>query len=152
MVVFACPCGHKGDDEYVTKKLALWLQGCGVTQVTDVCDQEGALRTMVQEMLENMKLSDRWVGAIPERNAMGESESSGKAKRAVRHVEDMVRCHKAHLEDPIGKFIPAQHPIISWLVEYVAVPISKYHLTPDGTTCYQNVHGQKAHERLAQVG
>ena len=152
MVVFACPCEHKGDDEYVTKRMALWLQGCGVSQFTYMCDQEGALRTMMQGMLANMKASDSWVGAIPEHSAVGESQSNGTAERAVRHVEDMVRCHKAHLEHCIGKTIPVHHPVVSWLVEYVAVLISKYHLTADGTTGYQNLHGQIANERLTQFG
>ena len=103
MAVFACPCKHKGDDDYVTKRLALWLQGCGVSNFTYMCEQEGALRTMVQGMLLNMRVEDKWVGAIPEHSAVEESQSNGKAERAVRHVEDMVRCHKAHLEHSIGK-------------------------------------------------
>ena len=79
------------------------------------------MRTMVQGMLGNMRLEDKWVGAIPEHSAVGESQSNGKAERAVRHVEDLVRCHKAHLEDSLGKTIPVHHPVISWLIEYVAV-------------------------------
>ena len=125
MAVFACPCEHNIDDDSVTKRLARWLQGCGVSSFTYMCDQEGALRTMIQGMLVNMRAEDKWVGDVPEHNAVGESQSNGKAERAVRHVEDLVRCHKAHLEHSIGNSIPVHHPVIAWLVETVAVLISK---------------------------
>ena len=63
-----------------------------------------------------------------------------------------MRTLPGEVEDRIGTALKPDHPVIAWLVEYVAALISKHHMTSDGTTAYQNLHGQIASERLAQFG
>ena len=151
-VIFACPCDEKGPDSYVTARFASWVRQCGITQCTYMCDQESALRTMMTATVDQLKVTAEWVGAIPENSAVGESQSNGKAERAIREVEGMVRCFKAELEHRVKVRFPVRHPVMQWLVEYMGVLLSKYHLLKDNTTPYQSLHGQRAQEKIAYFG
>ena len=147
--VFAVPCANKGVDPYVTSRLSKWLLNSGVTEMTHMCDQESALATMIDDVLERIKASGMWVGAVPEHSAVGSSQSNGRAERSVQMVEDMVRCFKGELEARINARIPSEHAILKWLVEYVSVVLTKYHINDDNTTAYEALHGHRADEKLA---
>ena len=147
-VICACPCDEKGPDSYVTARLASWIRQCGVTQCTYTCDQESALRTMMTATVDQLKITTTWVGAIPKNSAVGESQSNGKAERAVREIEGTVRCFKAELEHRAKIRFPVRHPVIQWLVEYMGVLLSKYHLLKDNAAPYEALHGQRAQENI----
>ena len=85
--MFGCPCYKKGSDDHVVARLASFLRACGVSNLTFMCDQEGALRTMMQGALEVTRGRGEWVGAIPENSPVGESASNGRAERAVQKFE-----------------------------------------------------------------
>ena len=63
--LFAVPCDHKGPDPYVTRRLAGFLRSCGMLSFTFMSDQEGAIRTMVDEAVRLTKGRSEWVGAVP---------------------------------------------------------------------------------------
>ena len=50
--IVAIPCDVKGPDEYATSRLVVFLKASGVDQLVYMCDQEGALRTMIETSLE----------------------------------------------------------------------------------------------------
>ena len=54
--------------------------------------------------------------AVPEHSAVGESQSNGVAKRNVQNIEDLLRTHKAALEDSLKVRIPSNHTVIPWLI------------------------------------
>ena len=90
--------------------------------------------------------------AVPEESMPGESRSNGLAERAVQSIEDKLRTTKTALEDRISSNIPCSHPIMAWMVEYVALLVAKYQPGEDGLTGYARLHGQNARERLPEFG
>ena len=108
------------------------------------------MRTMVEEATEVSKGRGEWIGPIPQNSPVGESQSNGRAERAVQHVEDQVRVMLADLEDRVKVKFKPHSPSLAWLVEYAAVTINKHH-THDSTgqTAYKFLHGKDAEEKLA---
>ena len=104
---------------------------------------------MVKDALRHLKATGSWVGAVPERSAVGESKSNGRTEMSVQQVEDLVRCFKAELEHNIRAKIVVEHAVLKWLVECVSIILTKYHLQDDGRTAYEALHGHKASEKLA---
>ena len=52
-----------------------------------------------------------------------------------------------------GATISNGHPVLAWLVEYVAVLINKYHVAEgESESAYQKLHGNDPSERLAYFG
>ena len=147
--LFAVPCDTKGNDPYVTARLASFLEQSGVHQMTYMCDQEKPLDAMIKHMLMHLNITGEWVGAVPERSAVGESQSNGRAEKSVQQIEDHIRCLKGELEHRIQSRIPSDHAVLKWLVEYSSVILLKYHLQDNGMTAYEYVHGHRAGEKLA---
>ena len=113
-------------------------------------DQEGSIRTMIDEAIQLTKGRGEWVGAIPESSAVGESQSNGRAERAVQAVEGQVRALWGEHEHRVDHQFKPKDAILSWLLEYAAVLLNKYHPNEaTGLTAYQSLHGQPANERLA---
>ena len=92
-------------------------------------------------------------GAVPETSAVGESQSNGRAERSVQHLEDHMRTLLAELEDRLNCQLKSDSPVLSWLIEYSATLINKYHVHEStNSTAYQALHGHAASERLAYFG
>ena len=64
--LFTAPCSTKGADPHATARLANFFRACGVSQASVMCDQEGAIRTMLNDDLEVSKARGEWVGAVSE--------------------------------------------------------------------------------------
>ena len=160
--VFAVACPKKGPDQYVTRRLAGFLRQCGINRMnymrnfdrmTWMSDQEPAIRAMFVEAMEVVKASGEYLGAVPEVSAVGESQSNSRAERTVQQVEDQIRTLLAELEAHVGMKISCQHPILTWLVEYAATLLNKYHVNNDeGKTAYELLHGHDVDEKLAIFG
>ena len=99
-----------------------------------------------------LKVTGTYVSPVPETSAVGESQSNGRAERAVQAVEDQIRTMKGALEHRIAARIPSQHPVLKWLTAYAAILLSKYAVHSNGKTSYQELHGKKAKEKLAEFG
>ena len=108
---------------------------------------------MVDEAIHLTQGRGEWVGAVPENSAVGESQTNGRAERAVQRVEDQLRTFLGELESRLGYQLKSNAPILSWLVEYVAVVLNKYHINDStGLTAYKDLHGADASERRAYIG
>ena len=59
---------------------------------------------------------------------------------------------KAALEDRIEASIPCNHAVISWMIEYAAMMVTKYLPGEDCLTGYGRLHGQNPKERLPEDG
>ena len=81
---------------------------------------------------------------VPEHSAVGESQSNGKAERAVQQAEDQVRTAKSALESRIGAKIPSSLPIARWTVEHAIDIHNKYTVSFTMISPYEELHGQKA--------
>ena len=118
--IFAVPCYQKGADDFVIRRLAAFLRASGVTNFSFMSDQEGAVRTMVDAAVTLTQGTGERVGAVPENSAVGESQSNGRAERAVQRLEDHVRTFLGELEERLGVQLKPNSPVLSWLVEYAA--------------------------------
>lgn len=106
---------------------------------------------MIDEAIRLTTARGEWVGAVPEVSAVGESQSNGREERAVQRLEDHVRTILGELEGRLNQQLKPSHPVLSWLVEYAAVLLNKYHVHESiGVTSYQYLHGGQANsERFA---
>ena len=84
---------------------------------------------------------------MPEKSAVGESQSNSRAERAVQQIEDLVRTYKSAAESRMGTKLPSNHPLIHWIVEHAARTCNKYAVTPEGVTPYAYLHGKKPKEK-----
>ena len=90
--------------------------------------------------------------AVPEHSALGESQSNGVAERNVQKFEDLLRTHKAALEDNLKVRIPSNHLRIPRLIEHVAMLKNKYSINADGKTPYEHMHGRKCNAKIVEFG
>ena len=97
--IFATPFDSKGPDAHCTARLASFVHACGVQQMSYTCDQEGAVRTCMQEALEVAKGRAEWISAVPENSPA----SNGRAERSVQRFEDQLRALLGQLESRIGR-------------------------------------------------
>ena len=67
-------------------------------------------------------------------------------------MEGQVRTLKHALEERIQRRIPSTHPVMKWLVQYASTLLNKYTIHEDNATAYQQLHGKRASERLADFG
>ena len=149
---FAIPCDVKGPDEYAIHRCVTFIRACGLARCVYMCDQEAAMGACLTTAFDQLKIDAEWGGAVPERSAVGESQSNGRAEKAVQTVEDQLRTLKFALEDHIGAQIPSTHPVTMWLAEYTGVLLTKYSVDSDGTTPYEHLHGQRVRERIVEFG
>ena len=170
--IFACPVDIKGRDPVAIARLADFIKSNGLTKFVYKCDQERSLDAlsdaaiektlMVQLVEEAAQRSGKSAApvdgddvriAAPENSAVGESQSNGKAERAVQTVEDQIRTVKLALEARIGARIPCNHPIMHWVVIHCADILNKYTLNKSsGMSPYEETHGQRPPERRAELG
>ena len=131
---FGCVVDVKGPDPYAVARLSDFIREAGLTKFVYKCDQESSVRAlgdtharsevnehiqqMIDEAAKRAGRSAQYVNSddariiVPEHSAVGESQSNGKAERAVQQVEDQVRTIKSALESRIGAKIPSSHPVV----------------------------------------
>jgi hypothetical protein len=57
---------------------------------------------------------------------------------------------KMALERKVGRKIPSEHPLITWLVEHVADVLNKYNVGKDGRTPYERIRGKRYHGEMVE--
>ena len=90
--------------------------------------------------------------AVAEHSHVGDSPSNGMAERAVQTLVDHVRTLKLAFESKIGRRLPAEHPLMAWLVEHASFLLNKYSPGTDGHTAYGRLHGREVKDRIARCG
>ena len=79
--------------------------------------------------------------AVPELTHPGESASNGLAERSVRTLEEQLKTLRTALEARLQNPVPAEHPVLCWMVEHAAYILNKYQPLPDGSTAVAKLHG-----------
>ena len=140
-------CGHTvhckgvGSDRYAVEKNKRYVLWLGYSKVTLKSDNERAILALMRGALRSVKVDvvDQAAGAHPPNC---DSKSSGSVENAVELVQGMVRPAKAALEDRIKQRIPAEHPLMAWLVECAAwVPTVRLR-GEDGRSAYERIRGK----------
>ena len=101
---------------------------------------------------EHPRAVDQSAVAVPEHSHPGESQTNGLAERAVQELVDHVRVFKLALEANINARIPAEHPILAWIVEHAAYLLNRCVLGTDGRTAWGRLHGKESTEKICQFG
>ena len=87
---------------------------------------------------------------VPEWSPVGDSQSNGRAERAVQAVEEQTRVLKLSLERRIGGSVPADHPVVTWLVRHSADVLTKLERKKNGRTAYEMIKGRAYHGELVE--
>jgi hypothetical protein len=80
---------------------------------------------------------------IVENSPVGASASNGVIERGIQSVQGQVRIIRLALERRYGASIPAEHPLMAWAVEFVAVVLNRVEIGHDGRTAYQRLQGKR---------
>ena len=68
------------------------------------------------------------------------------AEQAAQALKGILRTHVLALETRLGCRFPADHPMLSWMVEASADLITKHNRGPDGRTPHERLTGKPVKE------
>ena len=152
--VFACVVDSKGADDYATRRMCDIIKESGHANFVYKSDKEHSIIALIDEAVRRPGRAGRHVPpdvpvrrGVLENIAVGESQSNGRAERAVQTVEDLLRTHKLSLESKIKARLPSNHPVLRWLVEHTADILTKYTINSTAQSPCEELHGRKARER-----
>ena len=120
--------------------------GLGHERIQLKTDQEPAIVT-VQRTIQELR-----PGIIPTNSPVGESECNGRIENTIRRVQEKIRARRHQVEQGMKEKIPDEAPIMSWLVRWVAEPVSKYSPRDDGRTLYERVRFESCAVPLVPFG
>ena len=69
----------------------------------------------------------------------------------VQLVRGLFRAFKLCAEARIGKFIPVNHAIVSWLLEHTALILNVKQKGADGFTSWERLRGRPFNQRLLSI-
>ena len=85
------------------------------------CDQENPIVGVQRRVVQ-----DRRAPRTPQRSAIEEFKSNGAVENAVKRVQCQLRTLKLAVEKHIKKKITGEHPVVAWLLEWVATVLIRY--------------------------
>ena len=156
--VFACVVDAKGTNEHAVRRMCDFIKESGLTKFVYKSDKESSIIALMDEAIRKSGRAghhmpeDVPVLGVPENSAVGESQSNGRAERAVQTVEDLLRTHKLALESKVKARAPSDHAVLRWLVEHVADILTKYTINSTGQSPYEKLHGRKVKEKRVEFG
>ena len=109
-------------------------------------DGEPALKALREQVLRRMD-----GGGLAAQPVAHEHESNGSVENGVKR-KGLFRVYLIALEKKISSHIPIDHPILSWLVEFVGDILTKYLQGADGKTAYERLFGKKIREEHLEFG
>ena len=126
----------KGCDEFAAKRMMAFLREIGADKghITMKSDQEPAIVAVLNE------ISRHRAGAgggrtVIEHSPVGDSKGNGVIERGIKSVEGQIRVARSALEARLKAKIDVDHAVMTWLIEYVALTLSRYEVGRDGRRC-----------------
>ena len=152
--VFAHVVPQKGDDEeHYCAKLAVddigWLGHTKVIVKTDNERSVVALKHRVAKMLKEWKAMENVQTESP---AAYESQSNGGIEVGVKIVRGLFRTLKLCLEARLGKYVPADHALVPWLLQHTCTLLNAKSRGSDGLTCWERIKGRQFNQLLLSFG
>ena len=128
-------------NDFAAKRIWAFLRELGLEHADLVLrsDKELAIVDLLNEVSRKRGPAKSFL----EQSSVGESQSNGMIERGI---EGQIRVLKDALETRIRNQITADHPVLSWLVEFEAVLVIRYEAGHDGKTPYERLRGK--HSRL----
>ena len=124
------------------------LDQLGYRELVMKCDQENNIKALVEVIRETWRLGDITVEMPP----VGEKPANGAIEKAVQSLEGMVRTIKLALECKIRTKIPADHPVLTWMVEHSGLLLRRYRVCEDGRTAFEKMRGRRVNRSMAAFG
>ena len=138
----------KGNIDYVATQINKDIESLGhAGPVIVKGDQEPALQDLAKAVKKRNK-----EGIILETSRARDSQSNGRAERAVQAIEGITRTMKLALEKRIRTKIPCGHPVMTWMVEHGAETINRFHVSKDGRTPYERLKGKRFKGEVVEFG
>ena len=149
-MLFAHVVPQKGGNvDWATSQTVTDIERCGYYgKVVLRGDQEPAITDYLREVAR--KRYD--LETVLENSPVDDSESNGRAERAVRSIEEFTRVFKLSLEARAKCIIEPSWAIFDWLIEHVADVQNKCLVGADGMTAYQRVKGKRHRGELLPFG
>ena len=110
-------------------------------------DQDSSLKELLKRVAEK-----RESRTILEEAKRSDSQSHGRAERAVRSIEEMTRVFKRDLEIRMGADLDIDSAMFDWLVRHAADLLNKRHVGKDGRTAYERMRGRPYRGELLAFG
>ena len=130
-----------------------------VKTVVDILDRSGYKRIAfrsdgehpIRSFLGAVKTA--WDGeVVPEKSPPGESASNGAAEKTVQTAKAVFRSVLFGLEENLGARIPADHPLMSWILVHGTSCQRRYAVGHNGKTAFENLNGRKPQNQVVEFG
>ena len=153
--VFAHVVPQKGIDanNYAVQALLRDIQWLGYQRISLRSDNEAAILRLLKNTATEARLEVKDLQQLTEEHPNTyDSAGNGEIEATVKQLTGILRTNKIDLEMRLGKRIPQNHPVFSWLVEYASWVINIKVPGADGITAYQRVRGRAPAKRLVPFG
>ena len=87
-------------------------------------------------------------GTALENSRVGDSNSNGRAERAVQDVKGLISTLRSALEANISEKVHLEDPVIPWLVRHAGHIITMSRVRKNGRTAYQMMKGRRSSANL----
>jgi hypothetical protein len=136
---------YKSTGTFIAKRIVAFMRevGCEQGDVTIKTDQEPAMKAIVTEV-GRVRAAAGGGRMVVESSPVKQSASNGVVERAIGSEEAQVRVSKSALEARWKMSIESGHPILPWMVEYVAVLMNRFEVGRDGMTSFERCKAKKA--------
>ena len=139
---------RKGVHLFNIKFFAGVVKELGWKRMVSKSDGEHSLVALKQAVSDSMP----GVEMVMQESPVGDHQANGEAENAVKEVKRMVRVLRATLEERIGKKLPVDHPLWTWLPRHAAACLSRYRIGPDGRTTEQRRTGRAWAKAAVEFG
>lgn len=79
-----------------------------------------------------------------------EPQSHGRAERGVRQIKELWCTVRFAFEDRVGRRVPDDHPLLSWMLPHAASLYNNYHVHADGRTVRERLMGKRNMRTVAE--
>ncbi len=143
------PCKGASEDRFVASLVVADIEWMGHTKLIVKADNEPALKALVVQSLEEVRLKCVDIENVSAENPPTyDSQANGGTEVGIQLVRGIFRTLKPCLESRINKAIPVNHPIIPWLLEHAGLVLNVRPMGPDGQTAWSRVRGRAFNQRL----
>jgi len=132
---------------YSAEAVARAVSRHGYRRVVLKSDQEPALVALLAAAKDLCTCE-----VLLEHSPKGEPQAYGEAERAVQSIMGLARTLKEHITTATGQPIPAESPILAWLVNYAGSLLTLFNRGPDGKTPYERLRGRPWRVALPSFG
>ena len=132
---------------YAARKICSDLEEWGHGPVLLKSDGEPSIRALKKKIKTRREGEQTLMEVTPR----GDPKANGEAESAVREIKGVARAIKVGLEQRIGRRLPADAPILPWIVEHAGVCVTAFRKGPDGKTPYRRIKGKEFSGQMMEM-